>query len=114
MKTAISTPIGFQKNSHYVDNKNERIFAADVKNKKLADACKDFEAIMLNKIMSGMRDSLPEGGLYEKSYGEKIFQSMLDEEMTRKMAHGKGIGLADLLYEELSGKDSPQPGGEQQ
>lgn len=106
--------IGFQQNRFSVDNRNEDRFSAQVKNKKLDEACKDFEAIMLNKIMSSMRDSLPEGGLYEKSYGEKIFQSMLDEELTRQMAHGKGMGLAKLLYEELSKKESSLPGGEPQ
>lgn len=114
MENIMPTAIGFQKNSFSVDNRNEGRFAAEAKNKKLDNACKDFEAIMLNKIMSSMRDSLPEGGLFEKSYGEKIFQSMLDEEMTRQMAHGKGIGLAKLLYEELSKKESNLPGGEPQ
>ncbi len=110
MKSIIPATIGFQKNSYQVDKRNEGNFTASIKNKKLADACKDFEAIMLNKIMSSMRDSLPEGGLYEKSYGEKIFQSMLDEEMTRNMAHGKGTGLARLLYEELSKKGNCSQG----
>ena len=113
MKNIMPAPIALQQKSFSVDNRIESRFAAQAKNKKLAAACQDFEAIMLNKIMSSMRDSLPEGGLFEKSYGEKIFQSMLDEEMTRQMAHGKGMGLAKLLYEELSSKDNGV-GGEQQ
>ncbi len=112
MKNIMPAAIGLQQNRYQVDNRNEGRFTAEIKNKKLDNACKDFEAIMLNKIMSSMRENLPKDGLFAESYGEKMFQSMLDEEMTRQLAHGKGMGLAELLYEELSKKDNTPAGGE--
>ncbi|MBI5557536.1 MAG: rod-binding protein [Deltaproteobacteria bacterium] len=104
MKSIAPPSFQFQKIPQAVDNKNERQFADSLENKKLLDACKDFEAILLNKMFSTMRESIPEGGLFEKSFGEKIYQSMLDEEMTKEMAHGKGIGIGELLYRSLSRK----------
>ena len=83
----------FQQSMQSVDNKNERRFAQSVEENKLLDACKDFEAILLNKMMSTMRESIPEGGLFKKSFGEKIYQSMLDEEMTKQMADRKSTRL---------------------
>ena len=71
-------------------------------NKKLRQACSDFEALLLNKLVSSMRESLPEGGLFEKSFGEKMFQSMHDEELSRQMASGRGTGMGELLYQKIN------------
>ncbi len=101
MEITAPTAFQFQKSGQTTDTRNENQLTQALENKKLETACKDFEAILLNKIMSSMRESIPEGGLFEKSYGEEIFQSMLDEQMTKEMAHGKGMGLAKLLYQEL-------------
>ena len=61
-----------------------------------------------------MRESIPEGGLFEKSFGDKMYQSMLDDEMTKQWAHGKGTGIADLLYQQLSKTSTPSTGGDGQ
>lgn len=71
---------------------------------QLEKACKDFEAIILNQMFSAMRKTVPEGGLFEKSFGEKIYQSMLDEELSKKIAHSKGMGLGELLFQQLTNK----------
>ncbi|MCK9294730.1 MAG: rod-binding protein [Desulfobulbaceae bacterium] len=110
MESITPSSIQFQKSLQSVDNKNEKQFAESIEKKKLLDACKDFEAILLNKMLSSMRESIPEGGLFEKSYGEKIYQSMLDEEMTKEWAHGKGMGIGELLYKQLSRTIKPSAG----
>ena len=101
MEITAPTAFQFQQSTQTADTRNEKQLTQAIEDNKLETACKDFEAILLNKIMSSMRESIPDGGLFEKSYGEEIFQSMLDEQMTKDMAHGKGMGLAKLLYEEL-------------
>ena len=73
---------------------------------RLEKACKDFEAIILNQILSAMRKAVPEGGLFEKSYGEKIYQSMMDEELSKNIAHGKGMGLGEMLFRQLTSKNN--------
>ncbi len=111
MKSVPATTFQLQKSLQAVDTMKEKQLQAAAENKKMEDACKDFEAILLNQLLSAMRESIPEGGLFEKSHGEKIYQSMLDEEMTRQMAHGKGMGFARMLYQQLSSR-SDTPGGE--
>ena len=69
---------------------------------RLKKACKDFEAIILNKLFSAMRKTVPEDGLFEKSFGEKIYQSMLDEELSKEIAHSRGMGLGELLFKQLT------------
>lgn len=69
---------------------------------KLKSVCKDFEAMFLNFMYSKMRETVPEDGLFEKSNGEKIMQSMMDTEMTKNMAAAGGIGLGKMMYQQLA------------
>ncbi len=70
--------------------------------KKLRAACRDLEAVFINMMLTTMRSTVAEGGLVEKSSGEKVMQSMLDRELAGNMAKAGGIGLGDLLYRQLS------------
>ena len=88
--------------SIYLKNMTQAADKAD--EARLEKACKDFEAIILNQMLSAMRKTVPEGGLFEKSFGEKIYQTMLDEELSKKIAHGKGMGLGELLFQQLADK----------
>lgn len=69
---------------------------------KLKQACRDMEAVFLNFMMSKMRDTVPKDGLIKQSNAESIMTSMLDGELTKNMAQVGGIGLADMLYRQLS------------
>jgi flagellar protein FlgJ len=70
--------------------------------KKLRNTCKDFEAMYLNLMYSKMRETVPDNPLFGSSNGEKIMQSMLDTELTKQMANAGGVGLADMMYKQLS------------
>ncbi|MFO7761571.1 MAG: rod-binding protein [Desulfobia sp.] len=72
-----------------------------VKQEKLHHACMEFEAIILEKLISGMRESIPEGGLYEESYAGDMFQSMHDRGLSRELAHSRGTGLGEILFQQL-------------
>ncbi|MEN8258380.1 MAG: rod-binding protein [Thermodesulfobacteriota bacterium] len=70
---------------------------------QLRKACNDFEALLTKQMLSTMRESTFETeGLFEKSYGEKLFQSMADQEMAERMATGGGIGFGDMLFQQLT------------
>ncbi len=75
-----------------------------VKEKALRKACADFEAIIFRQMLSAMRKSIPDSGLFEKSHAREIYESMNDEKLADKMAHGKGSGLGELLFKQLTGK----------
>ena len=98
-KSEIQNPISFKlKNMPQTADKADEA--------RLEKACKDFEAIILNQMLSAMRKAVPEGGLFEKSYGEKIYQSMMDEELSKNIAHGKGMGLGEMLFRQLTSKNN--------
>lgn len=69
---------------------------------KLKNACRDFEAMFLNLMYTKMRETVPENSLFGSSNGEKILQSMLDTEMTNNMAKAGGVGMAAMMYKQLS------------
>ncbi len=77
-----------------------------LKAQKLETACRDFEAILLNQMLQTMRQNLPEGGLFDASPQQKMYQSLFDEKMTWEIVQGGGgVGLADDLYRELAVKE---------
>jgi len=77
-------------------------FADKNKDAKLRKACAGFEALMLKQILSIARESVPKSGLLEGGYGEEMFQSIHDDQLSQKMAGGRGMGFGEMLYRQLS------------
>ena len=71
------------------------------KEKRLREACEGFESIFIQKVWQQMRATLPQNGLLH-SRDEKMWQDMYDQELAKSMASVGGIGLADMMYEQLS------------
>lgn len=62
----------------------------------------DFESVFLSMIWKQLRDTVPEGGILGQSTSEKLFRSMLDDEMSKNMAKAGGIGLASMMYRQMA------------
>lgn len=69
---------------------------------KLRAVCKDMESVFLNMLLTQMRRTVPKDGILGQSSQQDIMQSLLDSEMSKNMAQAGGIGLADMLYRQLS------------
>lgn len=69
---------------------------------KLKAACQEMEAVFLNMMLTRMRETVPKGNLLGNSREEQTLTSMLDTELTKNMAKAGGMGLADMLYRQLS------------
>lgn len=77
----------------------------------LKQAAQQFEAVFMNMLMKSMREAAPQEGLFE-SEQTKLFTSMLDQQLSQKMAGSRSIGLADLMVKQLSrhtGVDNATP-----
>jgi len=86
-----------------MDGLKERLGDSKGRDAQLKEACKDFEAIFISKIWKEMRNSVPKEG-YLHSKQEEKYLSMFDKDFSEKMASDGGIGLADMLYDQLSTK----------
>ncbi len=69
----------------------------------LRESAKQFEAVFVYQMISAMRKTVSESSLTPKSNGQKIFESMLDEEWSKKLVNKSGSGsLSEILYRQLS------------
>ena len=75
--------------------------SAEQEAKKLREACQGFEAMFLDIMFKEMRNTVPENTLFGESQGEKIWHSMLDTELMQNVAKSGGLGIADMMYDNL-------------
>ena len=73
--------------------------------KKLREACQGFEAMFLNMMYREMRRTVPDDSLFGTSNAQKIWQDMMDTEMVNQMSAAGGVGLADVIYKQLTLED---------
>ncbi|CFX56912.1 Flagellar protein FlgJ, N-terminal [Syntrophomonas zehnderi OL-4] len=70
--------------------------------KKLYASCQELESIFLSKVLESMRATIPDGGLLKKSFAEETFESMLYDEYAKECSQTGSLGLADIIYKQLS------------
>ena len=66
-------------------------------------AAETFESYFIQIMFREMRrTTFDERGLFPRSNAERIFTDMLDEEIAKSAASGRGIGLADMIYQQMT------------
>lgn len=107
--SGISNNLEFKEISNKIQNKTNTDFEKILDNamksqdqEKLKKACEDFEAIFVNMLLKSMKNTVDEGGLTKKSHAREMFEGMLNEEMASSIAKGRGIGIAEILYNSLN------------
>jgi flagellar protein FlgJ len=69
----------------------------------LHQACQKLESVFISYLLESMRKTVPETGYVSgKGIQTNIYTSMMDEGIARVIAEGPGIGLAAVLYRQLS------------
>src|SRR5687768_6673177 len=70
----------------------------------LKEAAKQFESLFTQMLLKSMRDanrSFGEDSLFGSSQGD-FYQDMFDDQMALHLSKGKGLGLADMLVQQLT------------
>ncbi len=75
---------------------------SDKDDQKLRATCKEMESVFLNYMLTQMRSTVPKVTLMGDNSKTDIMQSMLDGELSKNMAQAGGIGIADMIYRQLS------------
>lgn len=78
--------------------------------KKLREVGELYEKQFLREMVKAMRGTVSEGGFIKANHAEKIFREQLDHEYVEKWGAKGGIGLADLIHQQLVDKYGPQLG----
>ncbi|MGQ9456156.1 MAG: rod-binding protein [Armatimonadota bacterium] len=69
---------------------------------RLRKACCEMEAVFLNYLLKSMRNTVQETELFGSRRDEKLFREMLDAEVCSLASRTQSLGIADMLYCELS------------
>lgn len=68
---------------------------------RLRWAAEQLESLLLYELLKSARGTVMKTGLLD-SQATKMFEDMLDEERAAQMARSGGMGLAELIYEQMS------------
>lgn len=77
---------------------------------KIREVSAMYEKHFLGEMMKAMRSTVHEGGFVQSNQAEKIFKEQLDQEYVDKWGAKGGIGLADLIYNQMVDKYGVQMG----
>jgi len=77
--------------------------------KKLKKACTDFEALFIDHMLRSMRQTIPQNEFLGKGLGSDIYQGLMDQELSKKLAQNKGLGLGQVLYRQMLRREKKIP-----
>jgi flagellar protein FlgJ len=72
--------------------------------RKLMDACTEMESLFVAKMLKEMRKTVHKGEMLNGGFAEEIFEDMLYDEYALNMSKSSSVGIAKMLYDQLSGK----------
>jgi len=72
--------------------------------KQLKKSCQELEGMFMNFMLKEMRKTITKSDLFGSNKEEEMFQEMMDSAVCDRAASSQSIGIADLLYKQLSGQ----------
>jgi flagellar protein FlgJ len=87
-----------------VTGKQSSLSKKDRDLQSLRKSCQEFEAIYTQEMYKAMRKTVPEGGLFEKDMASELYKELMDMEIAKSSASGKGIGIGEAMYQQMKGK----------
>jgi Rod binding domain-containing protein len=75
-----------------------------VRDPRVLEAARMYEKYFLGQMVKAMRGTVSYSDLQKPSMGEGIYRDQLDDQYVDSWTNSGGIGLADLIHDELVGK----------
>ena len=76
-------------------------FGKGASQKEMEKVARDFESVFINKLFESMRKAIPKSDLLDSSAMD-VYQTMMDQEMAKEMSKQKGMGMGEMVYNDLS------------
>ncbi len=76
-------------------------FGKDASKNEMEKVARDFESVFINKLFESMRKAIPKSDLFDSSAMD-MYQSMMDQEMAKELSKQKGMGMGEMVYNDLS------------
>ena len=71
---------------------------------KLKKACRDLEGVFVSMMFKQMNSTAQKGGLIDEGYAGGLYREMLSEKYAEEAVKGEGMGIAKMLFKQLSAK----------
>ncbi len=78
---------------------------------KLRDAAKMYEQYFLNEMVKAMRTTIDHSDLTEPNMAEQIYSEKLDDQYVETWSNRGGVGLADIIYNQIHDRFFPNKSG---
>lgn len=95
--------VGIKPDIHFQDQKT-----GNQKDEALKKACRDFESVFTYQLLKSMRSTIDKCDLFHGGQGEEIYESLLDQELSKTIAGGGSNSLSEFLYRQLKRKSSSE------
>jgi len=69
---------------------------------RLRKTCAEFESLFIAYLMKSMRTTSSDSSFFGSKNSADIVKSMFDENVSKEIAKGGGIGLGRILFEQLN------------
>ena len=77
--------------------------AATARDAKLRKASQQLEGAFVQQMYKSMRDTIPEGGMFDGGSGEQMFTGMMDEHVAADTPLKWQHGLSEAIYRQMRG-----------
>ena len=90
-------------NEHYTYGlkKSAREKNIDSEKARLRKAAQGFEAIFIRKLLSTMRSTMSEGGMFGNGISGEVYADIVDNAVADIMSKRSALGIADDLYNSM-------------
>ena len=79
----------------------QAIAPGDAGSDKLRQVAQDFESIFIFQMLDIMNSGLATDGPFGGGQGEKMFRSLMNEEIAKSISASSGFGISDAVYRQL-------------
>lgn len=84
--------------------------SAEQQQAKMRDAANLYEKMFLREMVKAMRQTVQPSAMSKPNMAEKIFREKLDGEYIESWGDQGGVGLAEIIYQQLNEKFGPHSG----
>lgn len=75
---------------------------------KLQRAVKEFESVFVGYMLKSMRNTIEKADNPTEGFGADLMEGMFDAELAKHVSKSGNLGLADMLYQKLTGERLPK------
>jgi flagellar protein FlgJ len=73
---------------------------------EMSDVCRQMESLFIHHLLKEMRATVHKSGFISGGRAEEIYTSMMDAEMAINISKRGGIGLSEMLLQQLGSRSS--------